>query len=113
VNLSGRVIQGERKLRTQSSRSYTTLVNGKISGARSLAYFKNRTRDTNRFGNWHRDSASNRLIFSGGWCVDVNDLQNGADAFRAMADFAKFATTADDVADLGRALRKIAAGVLS
>jgi hypothetical protein len=85
----------------------------KSTGARSLAFFKNRKREANRWGNWHRDSATNSLIFNGGWCVDLGDLTNGAEAFHAMADFAKFATTADDIADLGRALRKTIPGVLS
>ena len=81
--------------------------------ARSLAFFKNRKREANRWGNWHRESASNHLVFNGGWYIDLGDLTNGTDAFHAMADFAKFATTADDIADLGRAIRKTIPGVLS
>jgi hypothetical protein len=87
--------------------------NSSKSTVRSLSFFKNRRREGNRWGNWYRDPASNRLIFSGGWCVDLGELRNGAEAFHAMADFAKFATTADDIADLGRALRKTIPSVLS
>ncbi|HXM95760.1 MAG TPA: hypothetical protein VOA64_16160 [Candidatus Dormibacteraeota bacterium] len=100
-------------MRTSSLHTYTSAVNCKPTGARTLAYFKNRKRDANRFGNWHRDPASDSLIFNGGWYVDLGDLKNGADAFNAMADFAKFSTTAEDIADLGRALRKAIPGVLS
>jgi hypothetical protein len=99
-----------RTLPTNDSRCNN---NSSKSTARSLSFFKNRTREGNRWGNWYRDPASDRLVFSGGWCVDLGDLTNGANAFHAMADFAKFATTADDIADLGRALRKTIPSVLS
>lgn len=87
--------------------------NSESTGARSLAYFKNRQRDADLWGNWRRDLATDTLIFNGGWYVDLDEVRDAAAAFHAMADFAKFAISADDVADLGRAIRKTVPGVLS
>lgn len=83
------------------------------STSRTLEYFRNLKRSPNQWGNWRRDPSTNILEFNGGWYIDLGDLTNGTDAFHAMADFAKFALVADDIADLGRALRKTIPEVLS
>jgi hypothetical protein len=47
------------------------------------------------------------LQFRNEWSVDLSETRDGVAAFHALADFAKYAIDVTDVADLGRALRKV------
>jgi hypothetical protein len=97
-------------MRIISSREIPASVNHKSaesSGARTLTYFRNRHRPLDKWGNWWLDRASNVLQFRNEWSVDLSETRDGAAAFHALADFAKYAIDVTDVADLGRALRKV------
>jgi hypothetical protein len=94
-------------MRTVPSHKIPASVNHKSAGARTLTYFRNRHRPPGVWGNWRLDRTSNALQFRDEWSVDLSETRDGAAAFHALADFSKYAIDVTDVADLGRALRKV------
>jgi hypothetical protein len=97
-------------VRTISSREIPASVNHKSAeslGARTLTYFRNRHRPLDKWGNWWLDRTSNALQFRNEWSVDLSETRDAAAAFHAVVDFSKYAVEASDIADLGRALRKV------